>query len=131
MRLVDRKKEHGEKTKNYVRTTVYLKKEHYKWVKEKKINLSGFLQMCIDREIYLPHLVVKKAWVDREAGANDRELMRIKPPIGAVLLIPKNKVRSIHGGVGEYYLLLEDVKIYIEPIGWDVVARRRYIYVYD
>ena len=115
-----KKVERGRGKEEAVRTTVYLRKEQYEWVKEKRVNLSRFVQEKLEEEMYIPLFVV------RFAGAEFKPM-----PEGSIILLPKEKEGEIVEGKRGKYLLHDGIKYYVEIVGWNAVRKRRYVYVWD
>ena len=106
---------------NYIRTSVYLKDYHHRWVKDKGVNLSRFVQEKIEEEMFVPFVVARITGRDKD---------KIEVPVGAVLLISKDKLKDIQTSWGQF-LIEGNAKIYVKQTTWGVVRKRRNVYVWE
>ena len=110
----------GKREGEYIHATITLRKEHKEWAKRKGINLSRFVQNKLDEEMYLPFVVVKVA------SADNPEI-----PIMSVVLVPREKEGDIMIEKRGTYLMLDGGKYYIKPVSWEVVRKKKVVYVWE
>ncbi len=102
------------------KTTIYLRDYIYDEIKRRNINLSGTLRKVLERELFVPFLVVEPSIID---GKNIN--------VGSIILIPKSKVNVVKKDRRGKYILYKREKVRVKEIPWEVVDRKKYFYVFD
>ena len=100
---------------------VYLKDYQYRWIKEKGINFSRFVQEKIDEEMFIPLFIIEIASADESV-----------PPVGSVILLTKEKKGEIKvASGGRRYLRVGKAKLFVRVAEWESVHKKKVVYIWD
>ena len=102
------------------KTTIYLRDYIYNEIKRRNMNLSGVLRRVLERELFVPFLVVESSIVDGE-NVN----------VGSVILVPQSRVNVVRKDREGKYILYKRGKVRVKEIPWEVVDRKKYFYVLE